>query len=180
MLAFHRYGALIGGMLLFSTAAGAQALGLAGSGPDHLTDAQGTAVYVLDGAAACTADCALLWPPVPADQFRAAAASADARLVGAVVLPDGTAEATYAGKPLHYFAEDAQPGDVNGHRFQEFGTVGYLVSHSGREVGGRTATVSYADDEACGCTGVATTIAARFATAFDAPDRPAAPGLLLR
>ncbi len=172
MRASSRYGAVIGGILLFSTAALAQS-------PDHLTDRQGRAVYVLAGGAACDADCALLWPPVPARAFRAAA-GADAGLVGALALPDGTREATYAGKPLRYFAEDVAAGDTNGHRFREFGKVGYLVALSGREVGGRVTTADYADDDACGCGDAPATLQSRFAIAFAAPERPALSSQVIR
>ena len=110
----------------------------------------------------------MLWPSVPAGAVRAPS-PAKARLVGAEALPGGTSGATYAGKPLHYFAEDVLPGDMNGHRTEEFGTIGYLVGPSGREIGGRVAAVSYAADEACGCTDVPVSIAARFATAFAEP-----------
>ena len=87
--------------------------------------------------------------------------------------------ATYAGKPLHYFAEDVLPGDMKGHRAEEFGTIGYLINPSGREIGGRVAAISDAADEACGCTDVPVSIAARFATAFAEPVAPLVRGALV-
>ena len=167
MFDFRRNTAIVGGMLVFSLLPLTLAPAQAGDAIDHLTDVHGRAVYVLSGAA-CDGYCAMLWPSVPAGAVRAPS-PAKARLVGAEALPGGTSGATYAGKPLHYFAEDVLPGDMNGHRTEEFGTIGYLVGPSGREIGGRVAAVSYAADEACGCTDVPVSIAARFATAFAEP-----------
>ena len=164
MADIRRNAAITGGMLAISLLALMQAPAWAGETADHLTDAHGRAVYVLSGAA-CEQDCALLWAPVPAGAV-SASSPADTRLVGTEPLPGGTTGATYAGKPLYYFAEDVLAGDTNGHRFEEFGAIGYLVSPSGREVGGRAPSISYAADEACGCTDAPVTIAARFATAF--------------
>ena len=110
MVDFRRNTAIVGGMLAFSLLALTQAPAQAGDAIDHLTDVHGRAVYVLSGAA-CYGYCAMLWPSVPAGAVRALS-PAKARLVGAEALPGGTSGATYAGKPLHYFAEDVLPGDM--------------------------------------------------------------------
>lgn len=175
MVGFCRKTPITAGMLLFSVLALVHVPARAGDALAHLADVRGRAVYMLSGAP-CEGYCALLWLPVPAGEI-AAPSPADARLVGARTLSAGRSAATYAGKPVYYFAEDVLPGDMNGHRFEEFRTIGYLVGSSGREIGGRAASISYADDEACGCSNVPVmdvpvTIAARFATAFAGPVAP--------
>ena len=153
----------MGAILAFAAGTLAPAAGHAGETSAHLVDRAGRAVYVLDGAA-CTGPCALLWPAVPAAD---APAMPDARLAGTVALADGTEAATYAGKPLHYFAEDVLPGEANGHRFREFGTIGHLVTPSGRALGGQVAAGTDNDDDAaCGCGAAPENVSAGFAIAF--------------
>ena len=52
-------------------------------------------------------------------------------LLGSIRASNGIFQATYAGRPLFYFAEDFVPGDVNGHHFDEFGHVSYLIDPRG-------------------------------------------------
>jgi len=61
-------------------------------------------------------------------------------------------QATYNGRPLYYFAEDFNAGDTNGHQFEEFGGDWYLVTPTGREVGGKIASGGNSQGgENCGC-----------------------------
>ncbi len=81
-------------------------------GPDQLTlymfdqDTQG------DGASACYDDCAAAWPPVTAtDPVAGDAVTAE---LTTFEREDGTAQVAANGWPLYYFAQDEEPGDVEG------------------------------------------------------------------
>jgi hypothetical protein len=125
-------------------------------------------VYFLEsahGAGACDHDCTLLWPAVPSDRMPLSQTG----LLGEL-RRDGILQATYAGRALYYFAEDLSAGDVYGNRFQEFGQMGYLVTASGHEVGGKVAAnASEWDDDNCGCAD-RPDADARFAIAFVSND----------
>ncbi len=128
----------------------------------HLADSRGFSIYLFetDGRDrsqrsvnnSCVGDCVILWPPVPGDPFPVLENGVDASLVGSFRRTDGTVQATYDGRPLYYFGEDLVPGDVNGHQFEEFGGVGYLVTPTGHELGGRIpAGRNYQGGEDCVC-----------------------------
>ena len=76
-----------------------------------VTDASGRTVYAFTkdagDASACTGSCAETWPPVPAP----ATASGN---VGIAPRSDGTAQMTFAGHRIYYYAKDEKPGDVRG------------------------------------------------------------------
>jgi predicted lipoprotein with Yx(FWY)xxD motif len=76
-------------------------------------DADGRTLYVHDldhnGTPSCVADCAALWPPfvagpdvLPGDQVTVHARA------------DGRMQWGWNGRPLYYYAGDAEPGDANG------------------------------------------------------------------
>lgn len=81
--------------------------------PGVMTGQSGMTVYTFDhdspgsGTSACTGGCSKAWPPVPAGDVAGAG-------IGSITRPDGTQQATYAGKPLYYYAGDSKPGDKNG------------------------------------------------------------------
>ncbi len=168
MFARIRNGALLAGLLLVSGVALAQPPNAASSS-GHLTDTRGVAVYVLDGDGPCIAECALLWPAVPAGRV-AVGGRGSAALIDSRRLPDGTTQATYAGHSLHYFAEDTASGEINGQGFREFGHVGLLLSRAGRVIGSSIAGLNGDGDNACGCHGASPNLTSRFAIAFDAGD----------
>jgi len=85
-----------------------------------------------DGVSACAGECAGIWPPVPADD-PVAAEGVDAALLGSLQRDDGTEQLTYAGRPLYYYAQDAEPGDTNG---QGVNDVWFVVDAAGAAVGG--------------------------------------------
>jgi predicted lipoprotein with Yx(FWY)xxD motif len=83
-------------------------------GPDVLSAINGMTVYVYDDDAPasrtgpCRSSCNAVWPRVPA---RAMPMDEG---IGAIVHEDGVAQATYDGRPVHFYAGDRKPGDVNG------------------------------------------------------------------
>jgi predicted lipoprotein with Yx(FWY)xxD motif len=103
-----------------------------------ITDADGMTLYVFlndtEGeSTACTGDCADSWPALIVRGELEAGGDVDETLLGTVDHPSGSAQATYAGRPLYYFAGDEQPGDTNG---QALGDVWYVVSPSGEPIEG--------------------------------------------
>ena len=90
----------------YSSSSGAS-VGVVTSSPD------GMSLYVFDKDSSsisnCYDDCAAEWPPMlasrqarPHDGF------------GIIVRQDGTLQWTLGARPLYYFDDDKQPGDVNG------------------------------------------------------------------
>ncbi len=109
-------------------ALGRTSLGRVLVGPD------GNAVYRYDpdhgGPSTCYDACATAWPPL-AGPVTAGPGVAAARL-GTVDRRDGTAQATYGGWPLYYFAGDTAPGRATG---QGSGGVWWVLDGAGRPVG---------------------------------------------
>ncbi|MFC5801531.1 hypothetical protein [Streptomyces formicae] len=65
-------------------------------------------------ASACGPDCTTLWPALtPAEDVRAGS-GVNASLLTETRRSEGAEQAAYGGWPLHYYAGDASPGDVNG------------------------------------------------------------------
>lgn len=75
-----------------------------------LTDAAGRTLYTFDkdepNKSNCSGGCLAAWP--------AFTAKPEAAAKGEFGLISGTRQWTVNGKPLYYFAGDAQPGDRNG------------------------------------------------------------------
>lgn len=78
-----------------------------------LTGAKGMTLYVFDadapGKSNCNGTCAANWPPLMAD--------ADAKPTGPytiVTRDDGSKQWAVNGKPLYYWKNDKQPGDMTG------------------------------------------------------------------
>jgi predicted lipoprotein with Yx(FWY)xxD motif len=87
----------------------------------YLTGRDGLTLYffardVTPGVSTCYDDCATAWPAatVPAGNQVAAGAGV-AGVVGVVPRTDGTFQATYDGRPLYYWKDDAAAGDTLGH-----------------------------------------------------------------
>lgn len=84
-----------------------------------VTDEAGATLYRFDkdtaepSRSACEGACATTWPPVPAQDAKAAA-GIDANLLGAVERPDGIRQLTIAGWPVYRYAKDAKAGDAKG------------------------------------------------------------------
>lgn len=78
-----------------------------------LTDADGKTLYTFDqdasGRSNCTGACAVAWPP-----FVAAQPPRDNGAFTQIMREDGRLQWARDGKPLYFFASDAQPGDAKG------------------------------------------------------------------
>lgn len=93
-----------------------------------LTDAEGKTVYLFTedtvaGESACSGECAVNWPPVPAAEAMLLPPGIPGTL-GSLTREDGSTQLTYNDIPLYYYAADTAAGDVNG---QDVGDVWYVV-----------------------------------------------------
>jgi predicted lipoprotein with Yx(FWY)xxD motif len=100
-----------------------------------LIDSHGRTLYLYapDGKSksTCYGQCASFWPPLLAAGKLRAAHGVKASLLGTTKRKDGKLQVTYAGHPLYRFAEDKEPGDVNGQGLQ---SIWYAVSVRGAKV----------------------------------------------
>jgi len=103
-----------------------------------LTDADGKTLYTFDkdapGKSNCTAGCATAWPP-----FYASQPPRDNGAFTRIMRDDARMQWARDGKPLYFFAGDAQPGDAKGD-----GVSG--VWHAVKATGARASTRSDAYD----------------------------------
>ncbi|MFC4563856.1 hypothetical protein ACFO4E_18510 [Nocardiopsis mangrovi] len=83
-----------------------------------LTDGEGFTLYRFDEdtadppASNCEGDCATAWPPVlSSDDIEF---DGDASILGTVQREDGSEQVTVDGWPVYRYAEDAEPGDIEG------------------------------------------------------------------
>lgn len=103
-----------------------------------LVDSAGYSLYVFaddtqnSGTSSCTGDCLVEWQPLLTGGEPVAGEGVDAALLGMITRDNGTAQVTYNGWPLYYYAGDAAPGDANG---QGMGGVWFLLSPSGEIIG---------------------------------------------
>ena len=107
-------------------------------GAEYLTDTEGRAVYLFEkdkkDSSTCTDACASAWPPVLSSNTPMAHNnSIDAAKLGTIVRADGKRQATYAGKPLYYYAQDQARGDIKGQDVKEFGAEWYLLKPNGEK-----------------------------------------------
>jgi predicted lipoprotein with Yx(FWY)xxD motif len=85
--------------------------------------ASGRTLYTLSaevhGRFICTGSCLSSWHPlkVPAGSKVEGVAK-----LGVIKRPDGSRQATFAGRPLYTFDMDTKKGDVNGEGFKDVGT----------------------------------------------------------
>jgi predicted lipoprotein with Yx(FWY)xxD motif len=81
--------------------------------PTLLTASNGMTLYVFDkdqgGEPKCNGKCAVNWPP-----YIAAADETKPEIWQTVQRADGTAQWTYAGKPVYFFKGDEAAGDTKG------------------------------------------------------------------
>lgn len=88
-----------------------------------LVDMNGNALYTTeaenDGSVKCVDGCADFWPPLTAESGETPSVEGIDAEFGSVTRPDGTDQITLDGNPLYTFAEDQEPGAVNGDGFED-------------------------------------------------------------
>ena len=82
----------------------------------------------------CYGACASLWPPYLTKAKPVAGPGVSAGLIGTTKRKDGSAEVTYAGHPLYYYAPDQKPGQITGQALNQFGAPWYALAPNGREI----------------------------------------------
>jgi predicted lipoprotein with Yx(FWY)xxD motif len=83
-----------------------------------LTGANGMTVYVFDrdqeGVSNCSGNCAQTWPPLLLDAGDPIAPAGLNGTLSTIDRADGARQVAFNGRPLYFFANDAQPGDTKG------------------------------------------------------------------
>ena len=108
---------------------------------EYLVAATGHALYTFKAdtqgtpsspaKSACEDECLGVWPPLIVDEPPVGDDKVRAELLGRVVRPDGTLQATYNGWPLYFYAEDVEPTDIKGDDIESFGEDWYLIGPMG-------------------------------------------------
>ena len=105
-----------------------------------LADGQGRTLYLFmkdtKNTSNCYDACAAKWPPLVSADKPALGEGIKADLVGTTQRKDGSAQITYNGWPLYYYAPDQQPGDTKG---QGVGNVWYVLTAAGEAFTGGAA-----------------------------------------
>lgn len=117
----------------------------------YLTDADGRTLYlfinedvessdpermtegVRSNAVSCTGGCLNAWPPLTGEVE--AGEGADEELLYTAEF-DGMEMAVYNGWPLYYFANDTEPGQINGQGRGSAPTIWYIVTPEGTHIEG--------------------------------------------
>ncbi|NUL04898.1 hypothetical protein HRW07_17020 [Streptomyces lunaelactis] len=100
-----------------------------------LVDGNGRTLYLFTGdsqntnAMDCDAACLRLWPPM--EGTPKAGAGVDASRIGSTAAKGDKTQATYAGHPLYYYADDKSAGDVNG---QGIDKIWYVLDAAGSAI----------------------------------------------
>lgn len=99
----------------------------------YLVGKDGKTLYVFlkdsAGKSACSGGCATAWPPFTLDAGGTVKAGAGVNgTFASITRDDGTAQVTYDGAPLYYYAKDTKAGDVIG---QGVGGVWFVASAAG-------------------------------------------------
>ena len=97
----------------------------------YLTGEGGMTLYTFtndtkdSGKSVCNDDCAAAWPPLLAEAASGLAVGDGVNgTITIITRDDGGKQVAYNGWPLYYFANDAAPGDTNGH---EVGDVWFVA-----------------------------------------------------
>ena len=100
-----------------------------------LFDSRKQAIYVFErdpeGKSVCDGDCAEAWPPVFTDGEPRAARGVRQSLLGTTERGDGRLQATYAGKPLYFYAHEGR-GEVRCHNVNLNGGLWWVVGPDGK------------------------------------------------
>lgn len=120
-----------------SAAAGGTSVALADTDLGKvLVGANGMTLYVFTadkgGKSACTGDCLANWPALTSDGAPALGEGLDAEDFGTITREDdGSAQVTFYGQPLYYFAGDKAAGDTTG---QGLADKWYVVDAEGKMI----------------------------------------------
>lgn len=100
-----------------------------------LFDARKQAIYIFERDAnrqtVCYGECAEAWPPVYTTGEPVAGSGVRSSLLGTIERRDGRMQATYAGKPLYYYAHE-KPGEVRCHNVNLNGGLWWVVGPDGK------------------------------------------------
>ncbi|MEX2253594.1 MAG: hypothetical protein WD649_05525 [Thermoleophilaceae bacterium] len=93
------------------------------------------AIYIFEkdprNRTVCYGECAAAWPPVYTKGQPKAGKGVKASLLGTVKRRDGRLQATYAGKPLYFYANES-PGEVRCHNVNLNGGLWWVVGPDGK------------------------------------------------
>lgn len=102
----------------------------------YLVNGKGMTLYIFTKDTAnqsnCTGDCLVAWPPLLTQGNPILGPGADDSKIGSTLLADGTRIVTYNQRPLYYYYQDTQPGDILG---QGVGNVWYVIDADGDIIG---------------------------------------------
>jgi predicted lipoprotein with Yx(FWY)xxD motif len=105
-----------------------------------LVDGKGRTLYLFQkdktSKSRCTGDCAAEWPPLLTTGKPTAGGSVRKALLGTTKRADGKTQVTYNHHPVYLFANDTKPGDTKGQALRAFGAKWYVMSASGKKIGG--------------------------------------------
>lgn len=103
-----------------------------------LFDRSGHALYVFTRERTrrprCYGACAEAWPPLLVEREPAAGSGARRSLIGTTRRRDGMRQATYRGRPLYYYVDDRDPGQILCHDVVEFGGTWLVITPAGKAV----------------------------------------------
>lgn len=92
------------------------------------------AIYVFEndreGKSVCYGECAEAWPPVLTDGKPLAGNGVNEELLGTAERDGGKLQATYAGKPLYFYANEG-PGEVRCHNVDLNGGLWWVIGPDG-------------------------------------------------
>lgn len=99
-----------------------------------LFDSAKQAIYVFENdrpnETVCYGECAEAWPPVYTEGPPKAKRGVDPSLLGTIERRDGRMQATYAGKPLYFYAHES-PSEVRCHNVDLNGGLWWVVGPDG-------------------------------------------------
>ena len=99
-----------------------------------LFDGSGQAIYTFGAEKSskptCYGECAVAWPPVLTDGRPAARGAVNVDLLGVTARRDGSAQVTYGGKPLYFYAREGKHV-VLCHDVREFGGLWLAITAAG-------------------------------------------------
>ncbi|WP_084284528.1 COG4315 family predicted lipoprotein [Solirubrobacter soli] len=105
-----------------------------------LVDGKGRTLYLFQkdktSTSRCTGDCATAWPPLLTTGKPTAGGTVKKGLLGTTKRADGTTQVTYNHHPVYLFANDKKAGDTKGQAVRAFGAKWYVMSPSGKKIGG--------------------------------------------